>query len=107
MDATIRKPVAGLALALSIAFPALADGVAVLSRVQPEFPHEAVAIGAEEGHVRARLMIDGAGEVTRVEVLKATPRRVFDRAVIRALAQWHFNSGSGDRSYEVDIDFKR
>lgn len=96
-----------LALAMSMSLPALADDLAVLSRVEPEFPHEAAAIGADEGHVRARLTIDGTGEVTRVEVLKAQPRRVFDRAAVRALAQWRFNSGASDRSYEVDIDFKR
>jgi protein TonB len=94
------------ALALSAAALA-ADETKVVSRVEPEFPHEAAAIGAEKGHVRARVTIDGSGEVKHVEIVDANPRRVFDRAVTRALAQWHFNPGSDGRNYEVDVDFQR
>jgi protein TonB len=94
------------ALALTAAAWA-ADDTKVVSRVEPEFPHEAAAIGAEKGHVHARVTIDGAGEVKHVEILEANPRRVFDRAVTRALVEWHFNTGSDGRLYDVDIDFQR
>jgi protein TonB len=51
--------------------------------------------------------IDGTGEVKHVEILEANPRRVFDRAVTRALVEWHFNTGNDGRFYDVDIDFQR
>jgi periplasmic protein TonB len=95
-----------LAAALAVSTAAFAeDDVQVVSRVQPQFPHEAAAIGADSGHVRARVTIDQSGEVTHVEIIEANPRRVFDRAVTRALAQWHFNPGKDGRLYVVNVDF--
>ena len=51
--------------------------------------------------------LDGAGTVTRVEILSANPRRVFDRAVIAALSQWRFNEGAAGRTVESEVEFKR
>jgi periplasmic protein TonB len=79
----------------------------LVSKVEPEFPREAVQAGADKGMVKARMTVDGTGEVTRVEVLEANPRRVFDRAVVKTLSQWKFNPGSNGRSVEIDIEFKR
>lgn len=79
----------------------------VLSRVEPEFPAEAARGGIENGRVVARMTLDGAGHVTNVEILEAQPRRVFDRSVQRALAQWKFNEGAAGRTFESEIDFRR
>ena len=98
MKITLPK-IARLALAAALTLPAAAlaaDETKVVSRIEPEFPH-----------VHARATTDGGGEVTHVEIVDATPRRVFDRAVTRALVQWHFNPGSSGRLYEVNIDFQR
>jgi protein TonB len=81
--------------------------VIVVSKADMEFPREAVQAGAEKGKVRARLTIDGSGEVTRVEIVEANPRRVFDRAVTKSLSQWRFNNGDANRSYDIELDFKR
>jgi protein TonB len=78
-----------------------------VNRIDPEFPREATQAGASSGHVKARMTIDAVGEVTRVEVVEANPHRVFDRAVMRSLAQWRFNPGADGRSYEIQIDFRR
>lgn len=86
---------------------AAADATAIVSKVEPEFPREAMVAGADAGRVRARLTIDGSGEVTRVEIVEANPRRLFDRAVVRSLSQWRFNAGADARSYEIDVDFHR
>ena len=56
---------------------------------------------------QARVTIDQGGEVTRVEIVEANPRRLFDRAVTKALSQWRFNAGDANRSYDIDLDFKR
>lgn len=94
--------------ALALSFAAAAGGGAqVLTRIQPEFPHEALRAGADRGEVHARVTLDGSGEVTRVEILQAVPRRLFDRAVIRTLSQWKFNAGVEGRQVEIDVDFKR
>ena len=77
-----------------------------VSREQPEFPRDALAAGIDHGTVKARLTIDAGGKVTGVEILESQPRRVFDRAVIRALSRWQFEPDAGVRSSEVEVAFK-
>lgn len=79
----------------------------LVSKVEPEFPREAVQAGVNKGLVKARMTIDGAGEVTRVEVLDAQPRRVFDRAVVKTLSQWRFSAGNAGRLVDIDVNFTR
>ena len=86
---------------------AYAGDAQVVTKVDPEFPREAAAAGIEKGVVKARMTIDGTGEVTRVEVLESNPRRVFDRAVVKTLSQWRFNTGSSGRMVEIDVNFVR
>jgi protein TonB len=110
MKAAKRLAYDGAALAaLLFSLAAFADSgdLTPVTRVQPEFPREAVAAGADAGVVRARMTIDAAGEVTRVDIVDARPRRVFDRAVVKTLSQWKFTPGGGGRLKEIDIEFKR
>lgn len=86
---------------------AFAADATLVSKVDPEFPREAVQAGADKGTVKARMTVDGSGEVVRVEILEAQPRRVFDRAVIKTLSQWRFNTGAAGRTVEIDINFTR
>jgi protein TonB len=53
------------------------------------------------------MTLDAGGGVTRVEIVEASPRRVFDRAVIRALSQWRYNSGPEGRTVEMEVAFRR
>ena len=99
---------AGAALAGFMSLPAFAaPDATVVTKVDPEFPREAIQAGADKGTVKARMTVDGTGEVVRVEILDAQPRRVFDRAVIKTLSQWRFNSGANGRTVEIDINFTR
>jgi periplasmic protein TonB len=101
-------PRADLASAKPAAAPAPEAAVArLITRVDPDFPPEAVRAGVERGTVRARLTLDAAGNVTQVEVLEADPRRVFDRAVVRALSQWKFTEGAAGRSVDSEVAFRR
>jgi len=50
---------------------------------------------------------DGSGNVTRVDIVEAHPRRVFDTAVASALAQWKFNDGAAGRTYDTEVVFQR
>lgn len=94
---------AGLRAATALA----ASDTTLVSRVEPQFPREAIVAGADAGRVKARLSIDASGDVTRVEIVEANPRRLFDRAVVSSLSQWRFNAGADARTYEIDIDFHR
>ena len=93
--------------AFSLSALAAPGDAQVASKVDPEFPREAAQAGVNKGLVKARMTIDGAGEVTRVEVLDAQPRRVFDRAVVKTLSQWRFNAGIAGRLVEIDVSFIR
>jgi protein TonB len=86
---------------------ATAAATKLISRVDPDFPREAVQAGVEKGNVKARMTLDETGAVTRVEVVEAMPRRVFDRAVVRALTQWRFNEGAAGRTVDTEVDFHR
>lgn len=86
---------------------AIAAEPQLVSKVDPEFPREAVQAGTEKGRVKARMTLSPSGEVTRVEVLEANPRRVFDRAVVKTLAQWRYSPGPDGRQVDIDIDFRR
>ncbi len=79
----------------------------LLQRVEPDFPREALQAGEDKGLVQARVTIDERGNVTRVEVLEAQPRRLFDRAVIRALSQWRYNEGAAGRTADVEVAFRK
>ena len=103
-----RTRIAAIALCVGVlAFPALAADTQVVSKVDPEFPREAIQAGADRGVVKARMTVDGSGEVVRVEILEAQPRRVFDRAVVKTLSQWRFNAGTSGRTVEIDVNFTR
>ena len=91
--------------ALAVSFSAAAQ-LRPVSRVEPEFPREAQIASVDKGKVRARLTLDASGEVTRVDIVEANPRRVFDRAVTRSLSQWRYEKGADGRTVEVDLDFK-
>jgi protein TonB len=103
-----RAAAAALAAwALALGAHAASSDTTPLARIEPEFPREALAAGADRGHVRARMTIDSAGEVVRVEILEANPRRLFDRVVVKTLSQWKFAPGSDGRATEIEIDFRR
>jgi protein TonB len=84
-----------------------AGDVQLVSKVDPEFPKEALQAGADKGRVKARMTVSSSGEVVRVEVLEANPRRVFDRTVVKTLALWRYNSGPDNRQVEIEVEFQR
>src|SRR5687768_12500740 len=79
----------------------------LVTRVDPDFPREAMQAGVDQGSVKARMTLDAGGNVTRVEIVEANPRRVFDRAVVRALSQWRYSDGTPGRTVDMEIAFRR
>jgi len=100
-------PRTDLAAAKPSSAPAPAPAIRLVTRVDPDFPREAVQAGVDKGTVKARMTLDETGNVTRVEVIESNPRRVFDRAVVRALTQWRYNDGVAGRTVEAEVDFQR
>ena len=78
-----------------------------VSRIPATFPLAAVNRGISAGTVRARLKINAAGNVTDVVILASEPPRIFDRAATTALESWRFNTGADNRTYDVEMEFKR
>ncbi|MGE5615773.1 MAG: TonB family protein [Bacillota bacterium] len=76
-------------------------------KVDPEFPSEAARAGAVRGKVVARMTLDASGKVTNVEIVDALPRRLFDHAVQRALADWRYAEGTAGRVVEVEVAFRQ
>ena len=103
MSRTILGAIAAAAFTVSLGAQAQ---LVPVSKVAPEFPREAQLASVEKGRVKARLTVDGSGEVTRVDIVEANPRRVFDRAVVRSLSQWRYERGAEGRTVEVELDFK-
>ena len=95
------------AIALAAGIQAHAADIQAVSKVQPEFPREALQAGVDRGHVKARMTLDASGEVSRVEILEAQPRRVFDRQVMKTLAMWRYAAGDANRAVEIDVEFQR
>ena len=91
----------------AVAQAASSSSARPISRVDPEFPREAIQAGVDKGTVKALMTLDASGKVTKVEIGEAVPRRLFDRAVVKALSEWKFNDGAAGRTVETDIEFKR
>ena len=78
-----------------------------VSRLQPDFPRDAIRQNVDTGSVQAKLTINANGDVTNVAIIEARPARIFDRAVISSLSQWKFNPGAEGRSYTTEVNFQR
>lgn len=65
---------------------------ALVERVLPEYPHEALRAGAE-GRVSLSMKVDSAGRVTAVKVLDSDNRILSDVAVA-AVRRWRFVSAA-------------
>jgi protein TonB len=91
--------------ALALAFSAHASTPKVIKKVPPEFPREAAQQAITSGAVKAKMSIEPDGKVSAVEILEAQPRRIFDKAVTRALMDWKFEPSGEKQTHEVKLVF--
>lgn len=57
--------------------------------------------------LHARLVINAKGAVTRVDFDNQSSRtRSFERAARKALLQWRFHEGSGERWFRAEVSFR-
>lgn len=78
--------------------------IKLVNRVEPTFPR---GNEADKGSVRARLQVDARGAVTGVDIVEATPPRIFDRTVRTALQQWRYEPTGEPFSVIAEINFSR
>ena len=102
---SILRSAAVLAASLMLALAAHATPK-IVKKVPPEFPAEAARQSISQGSVRAKMNIEPDGKVSGVEILEAEPRKVFDKAVTRALMDWKFEPSGQKETHEVKLVFK-
>ncbi len=74
--------------------PLVKAAVVPLDNPEPAYPREALA-SKIKGEVVAEISINGAGDVTNVRIVSASPRNVFDRSVITTVRKWKYR-GNGE-----------
>ncbi len=74
--------------------PAAKAAIVPISTPQPPYPREALASGTK-GEVVAEITINGAGDVTGVRIISASPRNVFDKTVQSTVRRWKYR-GNGE-----------
>lgn len=80
----------------------------LVSRVDPEFPDEALERGINRGYVKAQLTLDKQGRVQAVEVIESRPRRFFDKEARRTFRGWTYTESRDDgRTVVAILQFKR
>lgn len=76
--------------------PAAKAAIVPIRTPQPEYPREALLAGTK-GQVVAEISINGAGDVTNVRIISASPRNVFDKSVLSTVRRWKYQ-GNGENT---------
>ncbi|MCF8059725.1 MAG: energy transducer TonB [Bacteriovoracaceae bacterium] len=82
-----------------------------LVRIEPQYPRKAAMTG-KQGWVRLQFDVNAAGGVENVEVVEASPPRIFDQSAKRALLKWKYQPKIVDgkpvimKGLKVQLDFK-
>jgi TonB family protein len=89
--------------------PAATDKVKLrpLQHDAPQLSPQMVLNGIAEAHVRARLWVTPEGKVDQVDVIEATPPRVLDDEVRRALSLWTYDPPGQPAEDVVDLTVTR
>lgn len=82
------------------------DVLKLISNMQPVFPVAAAKAGLTQGSVSARIFIEKNGNVSKVEVLDAKPRKYFDKEVVASLLTWKYAPISNPQTKIVEFNFK-
>ncbi|MDC9612627.1 TonB system transport protein TonB [Xenorhabdus khoisanae] len=80
------------------------SGPRALNRPDPEYPSRAQQLGTE-GTVKVKFDIDEDGRVKNIEIISATPKNVFERAVKKAMRKWRYEKTPAT-GYISTIEFK-
>ena len=78
----------------------------LINSIQPKFPLSAARAGITEGTVSAKIHIETDGKVSQVEILKALPKKVFEKEVMSTLSQWKYAPISKPQTAVFEFNFK-
>lgn len=97
-----------LALTAGLAAPAAfaqSTTPKVLKKIPVEFPAEAVRKGVDRGVFKARLTIDGDGNVTETQIVETNPAkaRVMVATVVESLGKWRFEGSGKPITFEIQL----
>jgi protein TonB len=76
-----------------------------ISTPQPTYPESAMRAGFS-GEVMVAFTVNADGDVSKVRIVSAKPRGVFDRAVLSAVAHWKFQPPEESQEATRAIHFK-
>ena len=92
-----------VALTLAFAFPAQAQTLTPIKRVEPTYPADA-ARNQTEGFVEVEFTVGADGNVESVSVVNARPARTFESAAVTAVKKWTFRPGGGRGKVRLDFN---
>lgn len=95
-------PMLAMVAMLACSVPAFAATRAVVARVPPVYPEMAKRMKIT-GAVKVSATVDAAGKVTAVKTLEGN--RMLSIAAEDAVRKWKFESGSGESTEEVTVNF--
>lgn len=72
---------------------------------KPPHPREALA-SSITGELVAEISINGAGDVTGVRIISASPRNVFDKTVISTVHRWKYRGNGENTAIRRTFAFK-
>lgn len=99
------------AMSGGVVVPLNSDGdIVALVRIAPQYPRKA-AMDKKEGWVKVAFTITKTGTVKDAKVIDSKPRRLFNRAALKAILKWKFKPRVVDgkvmeRQAEQVIEFK-
>jgi TonB family protein len=79
--------------------------VVAISTPQPTYPEQAMRAGIS-GEVTVAFTVNADGDVSKVRIVSAKPRGVFDRSVLNAVAHWKFQPPEESQEVTRAIHFK-
>ena len=83
----------------------IAENLAPLVRIEPQYPRRAMLAGIE-GAVTVEFTIAADGSVKEPVIAHADPPNVFDRAVLRAVRRWRFRPPRAEGRARQVIQFR-
>lgn len=78
----------------------------VVSSVQPSFPVKAAKAGITEGDVHALVHVEPDGKVSKVDIVRASPKKYFESEVIAAALQWKYAPIAHAQTAALEFHFK-
>ena len=104
--AAVEPQLAG-AIEPAAAAPEPAPTLKVARMVRPEYPHDALTVGAE-GWVNVSMSITPAGDVLEPRVVETSNATLFNRAAISAVRKWKYEpfAASEPQRVTVRVEFR-